>query len=572
MTLEVTRATDLHPVLISLGLDVSDFGPDVGGQQAGTSVSAGRFFDTALRGIDIGAAQWSDHVWFFKGGSYTSLVSGATDFEPWRPMRDWPGWPMKFAAVFDAAVQGTGRYFVWYYFFAGDTWIGYNQSIQRVVGEPRPIAPEWGGVQEPFSAGIDAAIHGVTEEYDGKAYLFKGSQYLRYDMNVSAVDVPPASIAERWGQGSWPASFDRIDYCFYGEPPNESTTIFFFRGEEYLAYDLKSDRVVTQPRPAVDRWPMFGRFAGKPQLFLEEHYTLHRFLGQTGRGEILDTIGLAGGAKQESKIVTKINERRKETSVRNILESTSTAAVDDTADATNAQSSSSFDQEDYGYEGKMSARGEASWGPTSGEANIDVAFQGSSQNVREGFASSVGKELSRRSTDTMETNREETSIQSADFEINKTTETELKYTFDNSQSADSVNFAIVQLTQEFIVLLSLSAVKVCFYNGDAAQAQSVPLSGLTALLSAVVPDPVTRERVRLNVVQSLQSIVDINGETRTFATAEGDAVSVPHDLATTFTPQDNPGQPVRTFTVPGVAISVERPVILTTNTIVVPLV
>jgi hypothetical protein len=568
MTLEAVRATDLHPVFISLGLRREDFRETVGGSNAGTQAPAGRVFDTALRGI----GQWSDRVWFFKGGSYTALIDGAAAPEPWRPMSDWPGWPVKFSAGFDAAVQGTGKFSGWYYFFAGDEWIGYDQRRQKVGGAPQPISGTWAGVTAPFTQGVDAAIHGVTEQYDGKAWLFKGSDYIRYDMNTSRADVPPTPIAKAWGQGTWPADVDRIDFAFYGSPPNESTTIFFVRGERYVAYDLKQDRVLGEPRPLTDKWPALARFLTRPQLFLEEHYTLHRFLGQTGRGEPLDTIGLSGRAKQESKIVTKINTTRASESQRNILESTSQQAVDEVADKTNADSSSTFNQEDYAYQGKMSARGEANWSGFGGEAEVDVGFQGSTQDVRQGFADSLRNELSNSSSRTMETNKEVTSIQSVKAEIETSTETELVYTFDNSNNPDEVNFAIVQLTQEFIVLLSLSDLKLTFLNGVPDQARTEPLRNASALLADVLADSAPRDRVLVNLVDAAQGIVDVNGQPRDLVTRDGDSIREVKDVSTTYVPKDSVGQNLRPFVVPGIAVSVERPVILTTNTIVVRLV
>lgn len=169
-----------------------------------------------------------------------------------------------------------------------------------------------------------------------------------------------------------------------------------------------------KPRPLTDKWPALARFLTRPQLFLEDHYTLHRFLGQTARGEPLDTIGLAARAKRESKIVTKINTTRATESQRNILESTCQQAVDEVADRTGADSSST----------------------------------GSTQNVRQGFADSLRNELSSSSSRTMETNKEVTSIESVNTQIETSTETELVYTLDNSNNHDEVNFAIVQLTQE----------------------------------------------------------------------------------------------------------------------------
>ena len=86
------------------------------------------------------------------------------------------------------------------YFFKGSKYIRYDIKTDKVdVGYPKPIAGNWPGFPAAFAAGIDAAI--VWN--NGKAYFFKGAQYIRYDIKTDKVDAGyPKPIA-----GNWPGLF-----------------------------------------------------------------------------------------------------------------------------------------------------------------------------------------------------------------------------------------------------------------------------------------------------------------------------------------------------------------------------
>ena len=60
-------------------------------------------------------------------------------------------------------------------------------------GYPKPIAGNWPGL---WSSKIDAAIVWPN----GKAYFFRGSQYLRYDLATDSVDKDWPKLI----QGNWP--------------------------------------------------------------------------------------------------------------------------------------------------------------------------------------------------------------------------------------------------------------------------------------------------------------------------------------------------------------------------------
>ena len=141
-----TRALNLRPVYISLGLNPSAFSKELGGVPEGElspfSLSKS-VFDTAIRG----SGQFADQIWFFKGDSYFRYSENA-------------------------------------------------DGKDRIEG-PILIAPNWRGWPQSFATGIDAALRG-TGNFEGKIWFFKGSQYLRYDLNSNQVDLGPSLIANNW--------------------------------------------------------------------------------------------------------------------------------------------------------------------------------------------------------------------------------------------------------------------------------------------------------------------------------------------------------------------------------------
>ncbi len=155
----------------------------------------------------------------------------------------------------DAALKGEGKYAGKAYFFIGNQYLRYDWNIDAVdSGYPLPIAGNWPGIPDSFSRGIDAALNGEGK-YAGKAYFFKGDQYLRYDWNTDAVDSGyPLPIAGNWP--GIPDSFSRgIDAALNGEGKYAGKA-YFFKGDQYLRYDWNTDAVDSgYPLPIAGNWP-----------------------------------------------------------------------------------------------------------------------------------------------------------------------------------------------------------------------------------------------------------------------------------------------------------------------------
>ena len=84
-----------------------------------------------------------------------------------------------------------------------------------------------------------------------KVYFFRGSEYLRYDIPSDQVDPGyPAPILGNWP--GWPVYWDYVDAAInWG-----NGKAYFFRGSEYLRYDIASDQVDPgYPAPILGNWP-----------------------------------------------------------------------------------------------------------------------------------------------------------------------------------------------------------------------------------------------------------------------------------------------------------------------------
>jgi hypothetical protein len=127
---------------------------------------------------------------------------------------------------------GTGKA----YLFKGDQYLRVDQQTNAVDdGYPLPIADNWGGLAE---AGFADSINAAINWGDGKAFLFRGRSYVRYDIATDHADEGyPASIAEGWG-GLGDVGFgDSIDAAVaWG-----NGKVFFFKADSYVRYDIATD-------------------------------------------------------------------------------------------------------------------------------------------------------------------------------------------------------------------------------------------------------------------------------------------------------------------------------------------
>lgn len=564
---------DIKPVWIAFGVPPAAFPARLGGfADPGKSPYAKRkgAFDSAARGFG-GTA---DRIWFFRGSSYIRYFEHPErkdDASDWLPIEgNWPGLPPNFNARVDAVLPGSVPPYeghVW--LFSGDQYLRYDPNNNQVIIAAQPITGHW-DLPGDFARGFDAAIHGLGD-YLGIAWFFKDGKYVRYNIRTDQTESGSADIASKWG--GWPDSFaDGVDFAFYGTGPHENH-IYFFRGDQYIRYNLPADRVEEGPANAIHAWPVLGRFMPVPQLFLTEKYKLFTFHGQIGNGGIVGTETIEGLTKTDVWVVTKKRKASSESTSANILESSSQQVVDNFSDSLRADSAGSESHDNYDYGVDASFHGEAqATGLTGGEVNADLHVKGATHDVRTSFAKAVGNQVSKAKQDSRQLHSQQVSMQDSSQQIDEETETGFRQVVDNTKNAQPVTFVVYQLTQEYILVLSLVDAELVFRNGDDRAAASSSIHDMGKLLEECVEDTAVRAAVARAVVTALSSVTDsATGATRSLLAAgatpdsPGGAMADP-SVRTSFAVQDTGGSLVRNVDVDGIVISIERPVVLTPNT------
>ncbi len=186
----------------------------------------------SARGPIDAAMDWGNKALFFMGPMVTVYDKALDAADPgypapigqhFAPPGVW-GWD----GEYDAAVDwGNGKAYI----FKGGEYIRFDIRSSRCdPGYPKRITPEtWPGV---WPEGVDAVINWGN----GKAYFFKGQEYIRYDIKADHVDpgYPKWIIPETW-PGLWPSGVDAAVNWGNGKA-------YFFRGGEYIRYDIRADR------------------------------------------------------------------------------------------------------------------------------------------------------------------------------------------------------------------------------------------------------------------------------------------------------------------------------------------
>ncbi len=176
-----------------------------------------------------------------------SVKTSIVDIDPWSGAR-WPGMPANFYNGIDAAVvrEDNGKL----YLFKGNQYVRFTSVSAGVdPGYPRAIEGNWPGLPAAFTQSIDAAL---WRQSNGKLYLFKGSQYVRIS-NVSAGIDPgyPRAIEGNWP--GLPAAFNQgIDAALMRK---DNGKIYFFKDEQYVRFSNVSAGVDEgYPKPIDGNW------------------------------------------------------------------------------------------------------------------------------------------------------------------------------------------------------------------------------------------------------------------------------------------------------------------------------
>jgi hemopexin len=165
----------------------------------------------------------------------TLLLSTLTALaeNPWGP-----GLPDKIDA---ACNNGGGKS----YFFSGSQyWRWDNQNRSVDAGYPKQISAGWSGIPND----LDAATYGAAGKGTGKLYLFKGSQYWRWDIASDTMDSGyPKSLSN-----GWPGlSLSKIDCALR----TDYASIVFFSGDQFWHWNMQTDTLREGPLPVSGQAP-----------------------------------------------------------------------------------------------------------------------------------------------------------------------------------------------------------------------------------------------------------------------------------------------------------------------------
>ena len=156
------------------------------------------------------------------------------------------------AFIYDTALEGrpprsSGKL----YFFRGAEFVRYDWATGRLDFGPSPIVWDW-LLPPPFAMGVDAALNGEGP-HNGRAFFFRGSEYVRYTW-ASPTYTEPSPLSD-W---RLPAPFvDGIDAALNGRGAKAGKA-FFFRDSQWVSYDWRTARS-NGPHP-LSNWNLAGMF------------------------------------------------------------------------------------------------------------------------------------------------------------------------------------------------------------------------------------------------------------------------------------------------------------------------
>lgn len=190
-------------------------------------------------------------AYFIRGGSYTRYDTAADRVDATYPKPIKNGWSgidhTTFTSGWDSAVDwGDGRLFL----FQGSDYLRIDHANNAVHGDVRPISDGWPALAAVgFGDTIQAAVNWGT----GTAYFFRGDQYVGYDIATDVADAP-LPIA-----GNWPGMAE----AGFGEDIDSAVmwdngSAYFFKGDQYVRYEVGNGVAPGYPLPVADYWPGFG--------------------------------------------------------------------------------------------------------------------------------------------------------------------------------------------------------------------------------------------------------------------------------------------------------------------------
>ncbi|MBS9425134.1 photopexin B [Photorhabdus caribbeanensis] len=140
------------------------------------------------------------------------------------------------------------------YFFLNAENIKYNDPLNNIdTGYPQPIRNNWPNLPIEFQRHIDDVIN-----LNGSLYFFKGSQYLKFDIAKAQVIDGPKPIIEGWPGLAGTEFENGIDAATEWIDAKEDT-VCFFKGKECINYTVSSHAI--DKKTIAERWRITGEYA-----------------------------------------------------------------------------------------------------------------------------------------------------------------------------------------------------------------------------------------------------------------------------------------------------------------------
>jgi hypothetical protein len=521
--------TSMRRVFMSLGLPKEDFStvqPDADSRPFQTLLNAGSVQPNGL--------------WMFKGSDFylydldsDEVISGPT------PIKDAFGagaLPSQFDVVESAAWLGPVFPKLWT-FFTDETYYTMNSENGWSQSEgPRGVLGAWstgvwcnpdGTYKTP---GAPVALHGVGSKYAATVHFFKDGEYVRHNLMTGGAVAGPMPIGQEW---KLPAPFlSRIDYAFYGSGSNASN-INFIAGDDYVLYDFRAQKVLDY-RPVEKRFPVFGQFVNRPQVFLAEDYTLETLVGPVSLGRLIDTRSIGAGSKITKVLVTETTDTSKQAITSSMLSSQDSTVSKDFYDKLDDNASSDKSSDSYKYQLDAQFHGDASanslWG---GEVNAKLAVQGGTDDLRANLSQATFKSISSQveeaKRDTQQKAYNDLSEKEENVHVLKSD------TFSEENTTDHVRvYEFFEQLQSYVTLLVLRQVVIAYSDG-VSRPRVVQLPAARDLLSDVLNSPAEVQQVLDYLRQELSHVVGQDGQVHSLLTdnAAGD-LNLVNNLTTNY--------------------------------------
>lgn len=221
-----------------------------------------------------------------------------------------------FASSFDAALSGDAggdpRFRNKMYVFQGVEYARYDYTHAPVrLPDSSGAVSAW-NLGPQFQSGIRGVLNGKLSRA-GKAYFFKGPQYVRYSWANDGADPNyPKAIATL---ADMPSSFASDIQATLDGDKDFTNFAYLFKDDQYIRYNWQSLRVDNGPHPIQENWPAVIEllFAGEAKVQAIAWVTqaaneLQFYIGETESGipSPFDTVKMEAALQTHFHIPTSM--------------------------------------------------------------------------------------------------------------------------------------------------------------------------------------------------------------------------------------------------------------------------